>query len=500
MHLIRKIKGSGKSDESQQEDMMEICSSYAKERTLLNNDDGVRERASSVSASSRSIDDDTDGWITEEDKNLLRYYYYILHEVDDARAGTLDSDTLKKITSMVSAEWQERHNEYLGRLIHEIKRDYVTSMKKSIVDFVLQEPFEEVYEFFAPPLLSRGIIDPYSPERGVKYTKIRAKLEKRSIVLYHPCIRKTLDYWHREYGKVKQVDKQELASYGKSYDLSSFDFQFSRILRSTNDDLLKRWLPKICNILLAALKKKTLPSANDPEYNRFFNCLAYVMEDQLRDLCLRSMEDYINYLMDVGGINCGFNIHLVIRNTSISFDPTFKMFVDTLSTLLNSLYEFVTTLPRAEIKLGWVQSNTGLLKPIISSDVLEQHMNTISNLIQRYRINPELQLHEFDKYISLINDEDVNYVEDFLKTQPPKPYEKYCELVQYYDQLSKNIPLEFYRTSFTDLFEVRRHHTIDHIVSTATNLRNEIVSKMVADYQQKVRAIGDVYQDISTKP
>ncbi|XP_019889672.2 uncharacterized protein LOC109611478 [Ooceraea biroi] len=150
MHLIRKIKGSGKSDESQQEDMMEICSSYAKERTLLNNDDGVRERASSVSASSRSIDDDTDGWITEEDKNLLRYYYYILHEVDDARAGTLDSDTLKKITSMVSAEWQERHNEYLGRLIHEIKRDYVTSMKKSIVDFVLQEPFEEVYEFFAP--------------------------------------------------------------------------------------------------------------------------------------------------------------------------------------------------------------------------------------------------------------------------------------------------------------------------------------------------------------
>lgn len=43
-----------------------------------------------------------------------------------------------------------------------------------------------------------------------------------------------------------------------------------------------------------------MPSANDPQCKRFFNCLAYVMEDQLRDLCLRSMEDYIDYLMDVG--------------------------------------------------------------------------------------------------------------------------------------------------------------------------------------------------------
>lgn len=109
------------------------------------------------------------------------------------------------------------------------------------------------------------------------------KLEKRSIILYHSCIRKTLDYWYREYGlvncciivisviyylyillfliknnddisnncrEVKQVDKKELASYARPYDLSTFDHKFMTILRNTSDDLLKRWLPKICNILL----------------------------------------------------------------------------------------------------------------------------------------------------------------------------------------------------------------------------------------------------------
>lgn len=96
-------------------------------------------------------------------------------------------------------------------------------------------------------------------------------------------------------------------------------------------------------------------------------------------------------------------------------------------------------------------------------------------------------MHEFDKYISLIKDVDVNYVRDFLDAQPPNPFQKYCELVDYYDRLSKNIPLEFRWTAFTELFEVRRHHTIEYLVSTAAHLKDKLISKMVADYQHKVR-------------
>ncbi|XP_018345947.1 PREDICTED: dynein heavy chain 7, axonemal-like [Trachymyrmex septentrionalis] len=387
MHLIRKIKGPMKCNK----DKIEICS--AKECMILDDDNICGQTTAPLS-------DDIDNiWLTEDDKNLLRYYYYILHEVDDIHAGTLDSDTLKKITSMVSAEWQKKYKKCFNQLIRELKSDYVANMKKSIVDFVLQEPFEEV--LFAP-----------------------------------------------------------------------------------------------------ASKKGTLPSVNTPQYNRFFNCLAYVMEDQLRNLCLRSMEDYINYLKDVGYTNCGFNINVVVRNTSIVFDPTFKAFANGLSMLLNSLYDAVTTLPRAEIKLKWIypdSSSVELLKPVISPDLLEQHANVISNLIEQYKTDPEMQLHEFDKYMNLINNKDINYIRNFLKTQPPNPYEKYCELVDYYDQLSKNIPLEFYWTSFTDLFEVRRRYIIEHLASTAAQLKGELISKMVADYQQKVRTIGDIYQNIADR-
>lgn len=128
------------------------------------------------------------------------------------------------------------------------------------------------------------------------------------------------------------------------------------------------------------------------------------------------------------------------------------------------------------------------VQPTISSDILEQHTNTISNLIERYRTDTESQLREFDKYLNLIRNEEANYVQNFLKAQPPNPFEKYCELIDYYDQLSKNIPLEFHQTVFTDLFIVRRHNIIKHTSATAAHLKDELVSKMIADYQQMVRA------------
>lgn len=140
MHLIRKIKGLERDGASVLRDETEMRVDEAEKRMVPGGEDTI------------------DKWLTGEDKNLLRYYYYILHDVDDTVAGTLDYDTSKRITATVSPEWQERHEECLARLIQEIKRDYVTNMKKSIVDFTLQEPFEEAYAICAPVSIACIII------------------------------------------------------------------------------------------------------------------------------------------------------------------------------------------------------------------------------------------------------------------------------------------------------------------------------------------------------
>lgn len=48
------------------------------------------------------------------------------------------------------------------------------------------------------------------------------------------------------------------------------------------------------------MKKGILPRIGDEsKMSRFWNCLGVIMESQLRSLCLISMEDYRNYLIDI---------------------------------------------------------------------------------------------------------------------------------------------------------------------------------------------------------
>lgn len=49
--------------------------------------------------------------------------------------------------------------------------------------------------------------------------------------------------------------------------------------------------------LMQGQKKGILPNEYDePLISKFFNCLAVIMESQLRSLCLNSIEDYISFL------------------------------------------------------------------------------------------------------------------------------------------------------------------------------------------------------------
>lgn len=42
------------------------------------------------------------------------------------------------------------------------------------------------------------VIKNFPVEFSMKYKRMRLKLAK-NLILYHPCMRKTLDLWHREF-------------------------------------------------------------------------------------------------------------------------------------------------------------------------------------------------------------------------------------------------------------------------------------------------------------
>ncbi|XP_044576956.1 dynein axonemal heavy chain 7 [Cotesia glomerata] len=426
--------------------------------------------------------------------DLLKYYYYIMYGIDDVHVAPMEAELLARILNLVPQKWKKKFRGVLDRVIGHIKEDYAMSLKKSIVDFVLQDPLKDdfgVYESKDATTKERHEIKNFSPSFSSRYKKIRLKLQK-IIILYHPCMKKASELWHQEFSTLRLIDREKLESECKPFDLSAFELTFTNMVQKTISVLCKVWLPKLVSIFTAGAKKGLLPiDYDEPNITRFFSCLAYIMKSQLRCLCLLSMEDYINFF---------FNINLVVRSKTIGFDPSFKAFTDILLFLLTSLYKAVCGYPCIERKLysSYISSKKSL-KPTIHSEILERYEQQIVELIQEHRIGPELQVQQFDKYISLINNTDEEFVKKFLNAEVPKSFTEYAELIEKYDQLGKNIPIEFDRTFFLGLFDVHRDELMEYMAKSATILKNSLIDRMIDDYQLKSRVIGEDYESIAEK-
>ncbi|XP_076748638.1 dynein axonemal heavy chain 7 isoform X2 [Xylocopa sonorina] len=291
----------------------------------------------------------------------------------------------------------------------------------------------------------------------------------------------------------------ELAASDTSYDLVSFEKTISKMCFKTKENLTKQWLPKIQMILIAAFERDELPSINETsKCRRYFNCIAFIMEEQLRSLCLQSIDEYIHFLCERSRTCCGFDIKVIVRNALVSFEPQFKAFTELFSAILNSLRDAITTLPRVEMlpNISLTIIDRKLLEPYVSEEYLKERTGEIVYLIDEEKAGPIMQLEEFEKYKNFINDTENENIKQFLKNDTSQHFEAYRTLIKQYDHLSNSIKVEHDRTYFAGFFIVYRGDFIDYISSVARKLKEELVAKMIYEYQQKSRAVGNEYQRI----
>ncbi|XP_012251165.2 dynein axonemal heavy chain 7-like isoform X2 [Athalia rosae] len=462
-----------------------------------------------VSTADRKLEDccpvnSEHNWLSEDEQELLRYYYYILQGIDNIHIGPIDETVMKNIIALVPIGWREHFPGFIEQLKKDALDAYMLSVKKSIIDFVLQDPHKLERMEEETVTNENYEIKHFPPHHSIRYKAIRGKLE-RIVNLYNPCIRKTLDLWHKEFDSLRLINKKELETYGESYDLESFDWRFSRMVAKTRDILCNNWFPKILRIFTIGHKRGLLPRANNSaKREQFFNCLSCIMEAQLRDLCLESIKDYMAYILSFGSNgsmnlkNCGFNLNVIIRNKTLTFEPSFKTFKDTLIMLLTSLLEAVSNIPRLEIKLFKDYNGPAkVLQPVIHQEIIDHYTSQITNLIKEQCKGPEKRLQDFNHYISLINDEENRSILNFIYADPPHNLEEYAVLIEKFHQLSANIPVTNEHTIFLGMFAMRRTHLIENIATMAATQKEALLLEMVAEYQQKCKLICDEYESIA---
>uniref|UniRef100_A0A2A4JQR8 Dynein axonemal heavy chain 7 n=1 Tax=Heliothis virescens TaxID=7102 RepID=A0A2A4JQR8_HELVI len=434
---------------------------------------------------------------TGEEQNVLRYYYYLRYGIDTIHVAPLDNKIILRVHNLISPKLK-KWKDTLFTCTDEMREDFMMSMKKAIVDFVLKDPnTEESLEEEDTPLKQE--MEMKDDAWRNRYVVAHKHLTK-NLHSVNPCIAQVLQIWWKQFNDLRLISMKDIMTTNEAYELQDFCFVCKRHIEAAGNVLTHQWIPTIQAVFLQGSKKKLIPEPKQAlKMKHFYNCLACIMTYNLQTLCLKSMQEFTEYVMDVGANNQGFIINLGFQNDAIEFDPTFRQFKDQLSLLYDYLIDACRQSPRLETILyqDYTGTTSATLKPIIDNDLVESYKAQIAELIAEQRIGPELRVQDFDDYICLLNGQSQTEVENFLNASPEKTFEEYCLESVKYVELAREIPSKLEGTIVIGMFQMQRAELINSLRAAATRMANTLLRRMTEDYQLMIRAIYDEYAAIA---
>ncbi|XP_055967922.1 dynein axonemal heavy chain 7 [Sorex fumeus] len=438
------------------------------------------------------------------EKDILRYYYYINHGIDTDHVAPMEDSWLEHVLDLVPQHLKVLHNSILA-LSDEMREDYLLSVKKSIVDFVLKDPREKdekKVEELPPHRAEMEVL----PKPWRRSFLAATSFIKDHLNAMNPTMLAVLDLWHNTYKKLRLVDVEEFHNRQEALELSSFQTIVMRHMETAKETLVKMWFPEVQNIYYQGNKKKQLPPGdNSAKLESFFNCAATLMTLQLQDLTLVSMQDFTDLIAQPPDSvrafeHPGFVMRLILDNNAIKFEPEFTDYIDIFLNVYDVMIKAVSFVPRIETKLysKWEsKSQPTTLKPVILNEIVEVHKNKVREVIMKESVAPQEHLKLYDKYEFLITRKAEQDVDAFLAENPT--YEKIIDEILKYKKLIEEIQYTSRKTIRLGMFEMRCDELIRALVKRAEIICGKLIAQMFRDHQEANTRLCNEFEKIAEK-
>lgn len=233
-----------------------------------------------------------------EEREILRYYYYIRHGVDTIHVAPLDQKTLDKVLDLIPSKLK-KWNDTLVQSVEDMKDDFMIAVKKAIVDFVLKDPTVEQKLSDESGTVERKEVRMMTGQLMPQFRLFKTKLEKILHVV-NPCLAAIIDLWYSNFRDMRIIDVKSLMEHKGAYELPEYQMTFLNHIDNAKRILMNEYYKGVQDIFLAGNKKNKLPNPSLPrKWKRFYNAVATIMTYHLQTLCLNSLYDYTNYVTDV---------------------------------------------------------------------------------------------------------------------------------------------------------------------------------------------------------
>lgn len=450
-----------------------------------------------IISSEEEIARDDGSFPDAQEKEIMRYYYYIKHGIDTVHVAPIDKKVLDRVLRLIPKKLT-KWNELLESITVEMKEDYITAVKKAVIDFVLGDALskninkQEVSQY-------RQELKEMSMKWRHRYEENRTKI-KRNLFAINPCLSQILEIWYTSFKDICYVEMQKIIERHQAYELNEFTSIITRQVEDAKTMLQEKWFGTIQNIISRLSKKKLVPEPTKPRLlKRFYNSVAALMTQHLQDMCIRSLGHYTDYICDVGKSNQGFRLTILLEEEdTLSFAPPFSKFRYELLRMIDVIVKAGNSFPRIETKVYMdAPAADQFLKPAIPMDIIESCRERIHEVLEEQRIGPELRMQDFDAYMNLMNGKNIDEIEKFIKSKPK--FEEYCELIEHYKSIEHEIAREICGVVTMEFYEFHREGLIDTLESLARYMQQELIKKVTADQQNAMSKMTAEYENISAK-
>lgn len=239
----------------------------------------------------------------------IRNYYYIRHGVDTLLIAPLSKRLIDKVVALMPKRLTH-HDQIVSGIVEDLRIEYFEVMKKAIIQYALSG---------GGPKVKIKKRDRESYKNKLVYQENRKQLFK-SLYPINKCLSLVNELWHSKFAATSFVNVAELEKDG-SYDIADFvvkgvdnlrhrwpiiilTIKFQAILTRQIEDsrqfLVTNWYKALQEMILKKVKKHLVQvKISRIKTKKFFRLLAITMENNLQEVCERSLMAYADFICEM---------------------------------------------------------------------------------------------------------------------------------------------------------------------------------------------------------
>ncbi|XP_039551458.1 dynein heavy chain 12, axonemal [Passer montanus] len=418
---------------------------------------------------------------TMDDESQLRAEYLFLKNcVQSNPMVPIQQQWLRSMLAMVPPSLMEGKDRQLltEDLLKEIVRDYEKSMQRCVLRRALVRPdlkeLDKLEEEAPLPLLPLGL--DFSSTWHNNYIKAKNQIISTLRIL-HPTMKTLLDFGYTAFFNFLVVDFSSSRLKGP-VDCKTFKTDASLSCSKAEDKIMSTWYQRVIGLFT---QSEALDGVKLDQLESFYNCVAVLLSNQLKELLQRTTEFYVKLFDPEDKRRLPiFKMDLTLDENRMEFYPSLQDLEEAILFVVDCIGQ---TLQNFQTVHAWLTGGTATLDAELPAHTVQWAKSTLKKSIRDNLEGPKQHFNGYvENYGWLADGTAEERINRFIAEQPS--FDEYTAFIDEFFTLKKEI-MSLPEVIYFPMVCLNCEDLKQGLANCANNFAKMLMDKIFTNYREE---------------